>query len=144
VQLDVRHLLRRPCLRTVRAAMNLRPCLGWSFGLMVSLHLLPAGNWETRTCLGHCRRRSENCGSCGCCKTCLNPRWTVTLPAKFRKWVVWFGFFLRRFLDHNAISGPIPDTLGGLPLLQRLDLSNNQLNGTIPQTLGDLRDLYEV
>jgi hypothetical protein len=52
--------------------------------------------------------------------------------------------FLHRFLDHNSISGPIPDTIGGLPLLQRLDLSGNQFNGTIPRTLGDLRDLYFV
>ncbi|KAM0920733.1 hypothetical protein ACQ4PT_007304 [Festuca glaucescens] len=44
----------------------------------------------------------------------------------------------------SADQGPIPNTTGGLPLLQKLDLSSNQFNGTIPRTLGDLRDLYFV
>ena len=40
---------------------SVRPCLNW-FGLMVSLHLFLAENWETRTFLGDCRRQSGNCG----------------------------------------------------------------------------------
>uniref|UniRef100_J3M4D6 non-specific serine/threonine protein kinase n=1 Tax=Oryza brachyantha TaxID=4533 RepID=J3M4D6_ORYBR len=47
-------------------------------------------------------------------------------------------------LQHNDISGPIPETLGRLKLLQRLDLAFNQFTGTIPGTLGHPRDIFFV
>ncbi|MCO5597899.1 hypothetical protein L7F22_051984 [Adiantum nelumboides] len=41
------------------------------------------------------------------------------------------------FLDHNELSGPIPD-LGKLQKLQTLDLSNNNFSGQIPTALANL------
>uniref|UniRef100_M8D001 Putative LRR receptor-like serine/threonine-protein kinase n=1 Tax=Aegilops tauschii TaxID=37682 RepID=M8D001_AEGTA len=45
-------------------------------------------------------------------------------------------------LHHNSISGPIPDAIGGLPLLRHLSLSNNQLCGTIPDSLINSSSLF--
>jgi hypothetical protein len=46
-----------------------------------------------------------------------------------------------RSLRQNAISGPIPKTIGRMKLLQVLDLSNNQFSGSIPSTLGSMVNL---
>lgn len=46
-----------------------------------------------------------------------------------------------RLLQNNAISGPIPASLGKLEKLQTLDLSNNKFTGEIPDSLGDLGNL---
>ena len=46
-----------------------------------------------------------------------------------------------RLLQNNAISGPIPASLGKLEKLQTLDLSNNTFTGEIPDSLGDLGNL---
>lgn len=46
-----------------------------------------------------------------------------------------------RLLQNNAISGPIPDTIGRLEKLQTLDLSNNSFTGEIPTSLGELKNL---
>ena len=40
--------------------------------------------------------------------------------------------------DYNSLSGAIPDTLGGLANLTVLDLDENRLNGRIPNELGNL------
>ncbi|OAY73407.1 putative leucine-rich repeat receptor-like protein kinase IMK3 [Ananas comosus] len=44
-------------------------------------------------------------------------------------------------LDHNSLSGPIPDSITKLERLQELLLSNNQLNGSIPESIDGLRNL---
>ena len=44
-------------------------------------------------------------------------------------------------LDHNQLTGSIPDSLGNLANLTRLDLDNNQLTGSIPDSLGNLANL---
>lgn len=44
-------------------------------------------------------------------------------------------------LQNNAISGPIPATIGKLEKLQTLDLSNNAFSGAIPSSLGALKNL---
>jgi hypothetical protein len=46
-----------------------------------------------------------------------------------------------RLLNHNGLSGPIPDTVGRMKLLEVLDLSNNYFSGSIPCTLGHLAKL---
>lgn len=46
-----------------------------------------------------------------------------------------------RLLQNNAISGPIPPSIGKLEKLQTLDLSNNTLTGVIPDSLGNLKIL---
>lgn len=46
-----------------------------------------------------------------------------------------------RLLQNNAISGPIPDSIGKLEKLQTLDLSNNKFDGGIPTSLGGLKNL---
>ena len=46
-----------------------------------------------------------------------------------------------RSLRQNAISGPIPKTIGRMKLLHVLDLSNNQFSGSIPSTLGSMVNL---
>jgi kinase len=45
--------------------------------------------------------------------------------------------------ENNQFSGAIPASLGdgGMPLLQRLNLSGNQLYGAIPKSVADLRQL---
>ena len=44
-------------------------------------------------------------------------------------------------LAHNALDGPIPESLTMLTKLQQLDLAGNSLNGTIPAQLAALSDL---
>jgi hypothetical protein len=44
-------------------------------------------------------------------------------------------------LQNNAITGPIPETIGRLEKLQSLDLSNNSFTGEIPASLGELKNL---
>ena len=46
-----------------------------------------------------------------------------------------------RLLQNNAISGPIPDSIGKLEMLETLDLSNNKFEGGIPSSLGALTNL---
>lgn len=46
-----------------------------------------------------------------------------------------------RLLQNNAISGPIPTSIGKLEKLQKLDLSNNTFSGEIPSSLGGLKNL---
>ncbi|WRX13862.1 Protein kinase domain - like 10 [Theobroma cacao] len=46
-----------------------------------------------------------------------------------------------KLLQNNAISGPIPSTIGKLEKLETLDLSNNTFRGEIPTSLGDLKSL---
>ncbi|MGJ8667822.1 MAG: leucine-rich repeat domain-containing protein [Patiriisocius sp.] len=41
----------------------------------------------------------------------------------------------------NNLEGTIPNTLGNLEQLKKLELSFNKLSGTIPATIGDLEDL---
>nr|XP_034605806.1 receptor-like protein 11 [Setaria viridis] len=44
----------------------------------------------------------------------------------------------------NTISGPIPDSIGRLRMLEILDMSSNKLNGTIPSSLGNLKNLNNL
>ena len=44
-------------------------------------------------------------------------------------------------LGFNALTGPIPEALGGLSNLTRLELYNNALSGPIPEALGGLSNL---
>ena len=44
-------------------------------------------------------------------------------------------------LENNQLSGSIPKELGQLASLQKFDLENNQLSGSIPNQLGRLRRL---
>jgi Leucine-rich repeat (LRR) protein len=46
-----------------------------------------------------------------------------------------------RLLQNNAISGPIPNSIGKLEKLLTLDLSNNTFSGEIPSSLGELKNL---
>ncbi|RVX04386.1 Protein NSP-interacting kinase 3 [Vitis vinifera] len=46
-----------------------------------------------------------------------------------------------RLLQNNAISGPIPDSIGKLEKLETLDLSHNKFDGGIPSSLGGLKKL---
>ena len=48
------------------------------------------------------------------------------------------------YLNHNQLSGSIPDSLGDLTNLERLYLNHNQLSGSIPDSLGDLTSLTEL
>lgn len=41
-------------------------------------------------------------------------------------------------LDHNALSGSLPSTIGSLTLLGELDLDHNSLRSQIPESLGRL------
>jgi Leucine-rich repeat (LRR) protein len=47
------------------------------------------------------------------------------------------------YLDSNHLTGPVPESLGGLRLLRSLNLSSNRLTGTLPAKLQDL-SLLEV
>ena len=47
-------------------------------------------------------------------------------------------------LHGNHLSGPIPESLGGLPNLRVLSLHNNQLTGQIPKELAELGFLTEL
>jgi len=48
------------------------------------------------------------------------------------------------FLGANALTGPIPSSLGDLGLLTTLSLFDNLLTGTIPTSLGDLTQLRQL
>ena len=49
---------------------------------------------------------------------------------------------LRDFkLDHNMLTGPIPQELGNMVRLQVLDLGHNDLTGVIPRNFGNLSSL---
>ena len=47
-------------------------------------------------------------------------------------------------LQSNHLNGAIPASLGGLPLLARLDLSFNRLFGSIPVRLAQLPSLVAL
>ncbi|EEC72035.1 hypothetical protein OsI_04936 [Oryza sativa Indica Group] len=47
-------------------------------------------------------------------------------------------------LSNNEITGPIPESIGKLSVLQRLHIDNNLLEGPIPQSVGDLRNLTNL
>ena len=47
-------------------------------------------------------------------------------------------------LDDNGLSGSIPDVLGDLTNLQRLNLGGNGLSGSIPDALGSLTNLRRL
>ena len=47
-------------------------------------------------------------------------------------------------LQHNQLTGEIPEELGQLTRLRRLWLNNNQLMGGIPMELGHLTNLWEL
>ena len=51
------------------------------------------------------------------------------------------GRVTRLSLGRNALTGPIPEVLGGLSNLSQLSLSNNALTGPIPDALGRLSNL---
>lgn len=53
-------------------------------------------------------------------------------------WAIFFLFVLLNF------RGSIPDSLGSLSLLTKLDLKDNQLSGIIPYSLGNLSLLQEL
>jgi len=55
--------------------------------------------------------------------------------------LVELNVLLFRVLQNNAITGPIPETIGRLEKLQSLDLSNNSFTGEIPVSLGELKNL---
>ena len=44
-------------------------------------------------------------------------------------------------LEHNRLTGTLPETLGNLNNLQYLNLGHNRLTGTLPETLGNLNNL---
>ena len=44
----------------------------------------------------------------------------------------------------NQLSGPIPESIGNLPALERLDLSSNGFSGPIPEFLGQMSGLTEL
>lgn len=46
-----------------------------------------------------------------------------------------------RSLNNNSFSGPIPNSIGNLSKLRRLDLTNNQLSGSLPVSSGNLSGL---
>lgn len=43
-------------------------------------------------------------------------------------------------LSANALTGPIPESIGGLENLDILDLHQNELTGTIPANITSLAD----
>jgi Leucine-rich repeat (LRR) protein len=47
-------------------------------------------------------------------------------------------------LDHNQLTGTIPDSISKLVKLKSLDLSHNQLSGKIPPGLGELTQLTKL
>ncbi|ERN10493.1 LRR receptor-like serine/threonine-protein kinase GSO1 [Amborella trichopoda] len=47
-------------------------------------------------------------------------------------------------LSENALTGPIPSSIGDLVNLQYLDLTGNQINGTLPPTVGNLTSLLHL
>lgn len=47
-------------------------------------------------------------------------------------------------LSHNQLSGPIPEQLGDLVLVQNLDLSFNNLSGSIPESIGNCSSLLSL
>ncbi|KAK4487020.1 hypothetical protein RD792_006335 [Penstemon davidsonii] len=51
---------------------------------------------------------------------------------------------IRLDLGDNELNGVIPSTLGMLENLQRLDLSGNKLQGSIPNSFCNLRNMYQA
>ena len=47
-------------------------------------------------------------------------------------------------LTDGGLDGSIPEELGQLASLQKLELSNNQLSGSIPKELGQLASLQDL
>ena len=47
-------------------------------------------------------------------------------------------------LYENQLTGPIPQSIGNLDNLLRLDLHGNELTGPIPETIGDLIHLERL
>ncbi|CAM6062970.1 unnamed protein product [Sphagnum tenellum] len=47
-------------------------------------------------------------------------------------------------LSHNQLSGPIPEQLGDLVLVQNLDFSFNSLSGSIPESIGNCSSLLSL
>ena len=46
--------------------------------------------------------------------------------------------------SHNFLSGPIPNELGKLEMVQIVDMSNNNLSGSIPATLQRCKNLFNI
>ncbi|MCY4573350.1 MAG: leucine-rich repeat domain-containing protein [Gemmatimonadetes bacterium] len=44
----------------------------------------------------------------------------------------------------NGLSGPVPESLGGLAHLRELSLRDNQLTGELPASLGNLTALEQL
>ena len=47
-------------------------------------------------------------------------------------------------LSHNKLAGAIPQEIGGLVMVQEIDLSNNQFSGQIPESLKGCKNLYSL
>ena len=52
--------------------------------------------------------------------------------------------YIDSVLCNNQFYGSIPNDIGGLTMLEVLDLRNNNLSGTIPAELGGLRSLKRL
>ena len=54
------------------------------------------------------------------------------------------GYVTSIYLHYNQVSGTIPESLGNLSNLTRLNLSYGQLTGSIPESLGNLNNLQNL
>ena len=61
----------------------------------------------------------------------------------------WFGVVLNEegrvtelYLGHNNLTGLLPDEVGALAALERLDLAANKMHGRLPESLGRLTSLW--